>query len=205
VLNGHPHRIATLALALATLTIAAPAASAHHGRPDPVAHMALRSSACANANAPATQATKQAMRKAVVCLINKQRSSRHLPALTEQSQLERSAQGWTNKMVTHDDFTHGAAFWTRIQATGFDWQFAGENIASGFATPQQVVTAWMGSEGHCRNILDPQYLSVGTGVSSRPVASAASGAATWTQDFGTTLAQHAPSANWAPANGCPHN
>jgi uncharacterized protein YkwD len=188
-----------------TLTLAAPAASAHHPQPDPVAHIALSSNSCANANTPAAHATKQAMRKAVVCLINKQRTARHLPALQEQSQLERSAQGWTNTMVAHDDFTHGAEFWTRIQAAGFDWQFAGENIASGFATPREVVTAWMASQGHCRNILDPQYASVGTGISSRAVGSAASGAATWTQDFGTTLAQHAPSDNWGPANSCPGN
>jgi uncharacterized protein YkwD len=203
VLNVRPHRIATLAIA--ALTLATPAASAHHRRPDPVAHIALSSNVCANANTPATQAGKQAMRKAVVCLINRQRSSRHLPALSEQTQLQRSAQGWTNTMVTHNSFTHGTAFWTRIQATGFDWQFAGENIASGFATPRDVVTAWMGSQGHCRNILDPQYASVGTGISSRPVAGVASGPATWTQDFGTTLTQHAPSGNWAPANGCPYN
>jgi uncharacterized protein YkwD len=200
---SRPHRIATLALA--TLTIAVPTASAHQKRPDPIARIALSSSACANANTPAAKASKQAIREAVVCLINKQRTAHHLPALNEQSQLQRSAQEWTNTMVHRNDFTHGAEFWTRIQAAGFNWQFAGENIASGFATPREVVTAWMGSQGHCRNILDPQYASVGTGVASRPVASAASGSATWTQDFGTTLAQHAPSANWAPANGCPYN
>ena len=73
-------------------------------------------------------------------------------------------------------------------------------LATGFATPQQVVTAWMASPGHCRNILDPQYASVGTdGVSSLPVLSAASGPATWTQDFGLTMTQNDPSHNWGPA------
>jgi len=142
------------------------------------------------------------MRKAVVCLINQQRTSRHLPALLEQPQLERSAQGWTNKMVLQNIFTHGAAFWTRIAAVGYDWQLAGENIATGFSTPQEVVNAWIASPGHCRNILDPQYASVGTGVSALPVHSAASGPATWTQDFGLTMTQDAPSHDWRPADGC---
>jgi len=144
------------------------------------------------------------MRKAVVCLVNKQRTARGLPALTEQSQLQRSAQSWTNTMVLQNSFTHGAAFWNRIQAVGYDWQAAGENIATGFATPEEVVNAWMGSTGHCRNILNPQYVSVGTGVLARPVPSAASDAATWTQDFGLTMNQNAPSHNWGPANGCPY-
>ncbi len=199
-----PYRIA--ALALATLTIAPAAAGAHSRKqPDPIAHMATSSSACANANTPATQATKRVMRKAVVCLINQQRTSRHLPALHEQSQLERSAQSWTNTMVLQNIFTHGTAFWKRISAVGYDWQVAGENIATGFATPQQVVTAWMASPGHCRNILDPQYASVGTGVSSLPVLSAASGPATWTQDFGLTMTQTDPSHNWGPADHCPYS
>jgi uncharacterized protein YkwD len=199
--STRPYRIA--AIALAALTIAPAAAGAHSRKaPDPIAHMAISSSACANANTPATQATKQEMRKAVVCLINQQRTSRHLPALREQPQLERSAQSWTNTMVLQNIFTHGTAFWNRISAVGYDWQVAGENIATGFSTPQQVVGAWMASAGHCRNILDPQYASVGTGVSSLPVLSAASGPATWTQDFGLTMTQTDPSHNWGPADRC---
>jgi len=214
----HSHRIsriAALALPLfATATIAVPAAQAHPRMPDPIAHMALTtdpvahmalSPQCANANTPAVSATKDAMRNAVVCLINEQRSERKLPILHEQPQLERSAQSWTNTMVRQNSFTHGTDFSNRISAAGYDWQTAGENIASGFATPQAVVDAWMASPGHCRNILDPQYASVGTGVSSSPVKSAASHPATWTQDFGLTMSQSAPSHNWAPADSCPDN
>jgi uncharacterized protein YkwD len=199
-----PRSLRIAALAVAALSIAAPAAGAH-SRPDPIAHIATaHSTSCADANTPATQASKQAMRKAVVCLVNKQRTARGLPALGEQSQLQRSAQNWTDTMVLQNSFTHGTAFWNRIQAVGYDWQAAGENIATGFATPQEVVNAWMGSTGHCRNILNPQYVSVGTGVLARPVTSAASDAATWTQDFGLTMNQSAPSHNWGPANGCPY-
>ena len=196
-----PLRIA--ALSLAALSIAAPAAGAH-SRPDPIAHVAARAIVCANANTPAISSSKQAMRAAVVCLVNKQRTARGLLALHEQPQLERSAQNWTSTMVLQNIFTHGAAFWNRIQAVGYDWQAAGENIATGFATPQEVVNAWMGSTGHCRNILNPQYVSVGTGVVAQPVLSVASDAATWTQDFGLTMNQNAPSHNWGPANGCPY-
>jgi uncharacterized protein YkwD len=168
---------------------------------DPVARIATNGArSCANANTAATHATKSAMRAAVVCLINKQRTERGLPALHEQAQLQRSAQAWTSTMVDQNNFSHGTAFWNRIQATGYDWQTLGENIATGFTTPAEVVTAWMGSPGHCRNILNPNYVSVGTGVLAQPVLSGANGGATWTQDFGRTMSQNAPSTNWAPAN-----
>ena len=106
-------------------------------------------------------------RAAVVCLINRQRTSRGLPALTANSRLDRSAQGWTNEMVSHHEFTHGADFAERISAAGFRWSQAGENIASGFPTPASVVAGWMASTGHCENILDPAFREVGTGVSAR--------------------------------------
>jgi uncharacterized protein YkwD len=199
--TSRPHTI--VAVALTALTFAAPAAAAHHN-PDPIAHIAVATRTCANANTPATNATKQAMRKAVVCLINKQRTAHHLPALKEQSQLDRSAQGWTNTMVARNVFTHGTSFSSRITAAGYDWQTAGENIASGFATPQDVVTAWMGDPGHCQNILNPEYASVGTGVSPKAIRSVASGSGTWTQDFGLAMTQSAPSHNWAPADHCPY-
>jgi len=44
------------------------------------------------------------LQEAVVCLINQQRTHRHLPRLHENQRLNRSAQGWTDVMVRQDDF-----------------------------------------------------------------------------------------------------
>jgi hypothetical protein len=63
----------------------------------------------------------------------------------------------------------------------------------------------MASTGHCQNILSPSYTVVGTGVNRHAVVSAASGPATWTQDFALRIGQSAPSSNWGPANGCPYH
>lgn len=144
------------------------------------------------------------MRSAVVCLIDRQRAAHRLPALHASALLDRSAQGWTNEMVSSGDFTHGSDFAARISAVGFDWSSAGENIASGFPTPRSVVRAWMGSTDHCRNILSPQYRDIGTGVSRHAVRGAATGPATWTQDFALPMGQRAPSGNWGPADRCPY-
>jgi uncharacterized protein YkwD len=193
---------AALTLLAATLIVAVPGASAHTVR-----HHAKRAHAaqgCANADTPAVGASTSAIQAAVVCLINVQRISRHLPALTENSRLDRSAQGWTNTMIRSGAFWHGANFATRITAVGFDWSQAGENIATGFTTPRSVVNAWMGSTGHCQNILDPSFSDVGTGVGRNPAGKASSGGAAWTQDFGLPMGQRLPSTNSAPSNGCPY-
>lgn len=107
-------------------------------------------------------------------------------------------------MVSSDQFTHGTNFAGRISAAGYVWRSAGENIATGYATPRAVVHAWMGSTGHCENILNPTFREVGTGISSRPVKGYATGAGTWTQDFALGMNQSPPSGNTGPMNGCPY-
>ncbi len=42
-------------------------------------------------------------------------------------------------------------------------RYKGENIASGFGTPQRVVEGWMNSEGHRKNILNTNYSRIGVG------------------------------------------
>jgi uncharacterized protein YkwD len=160
---------------------------------------------CDNADTPATSGAASALDTAVVCLINQQRVSRGLPALRDSSQLDSSAQSWTDQMVSMEDFTHGTDFAGRISAAGYDWQDAGENIATGYPTPREVVAAWMASPDHCRNILDPSFRDVGTGVNPAPVVGWASGPATWTQDFGLTMSDSPLSSNTAPQSGCPYS
>jgi uncharacterized protein YkwD len=157
---------------------------------------------CTEASTPIAASTASAMRAAVVCLINQQRTSRGLPALNADSQLDRSAQDWTDELVSHHEFTHGADFAERISATGFRWSQAGENIAGGFLTPAAVVAGWMGSTGHCENILSPAFREVGTGVSARATIVSPG---TWTQDFGLRMGQRPESGNDGPAAGCPYS
>jgi uncharacterized protein YkwD len=107
-------------------------------------------------------------------------------------------------MVATGNFWHGLDFAARITAVGFIWQDAGENIATGFESPQDVVSAWMASKDHCENILDPHYTKIGTGISRHPVGSFASGPSTWTQDFALPMLGKAPSGDTGPQHGCPY-
>ncbi len=185
------HVVGAFAAALGlTAAALAPAASAH-AQPG-----------CAHANTPIRAVSRAQLQASVICLINRQRTQRHLPRLRESQRLNRSAQGWTNVMVSHHLFSHGADFAARITAVGFAWSLAGENIATGYPTPASAVRAWMASPGHCRNILTPSFADAGTGVSAR-AATRFGRPGTWTQDFGLPMGQRAESANWGPANRCP--
>ena len=62
----------------------------------------------------------------------------------------------------------------------------------------------MASTDHCRNILDPTYADIGTGVNAHAVGNFASGPSTWTQDFGLWVGHNSPSNNHGPQNGCPY-
>jgi uncharacterized protein YkwD len=162
------------------------------------------SNRCGHANSPITVTSRHDLQKAVVCLINRQRAQRRLPPLHTNQRLNRSAQGWTNTMVSRAAFTHGRDFSARISAAGFNWSMAGENIAIGYTTPAQVVSGWMASSGHCQNILSPSFADVGTGVSTRSSDGSASSGGSWTEDFGLPMGAHAPSNNSGPAHGCPY-
>ncbi len=193
--------VGSAALAVVPAATATTASHKHHRRRH---HHAGVDRACAGADASVGHASPQLLRSAVVCLINQERSLHHLPPLQASPLLNRSAQGWTNAMVSSDQFTHGTNFASRISAVGYVWRSAGENIATGFATPRGVVHAWMGSTGHCENILNPTFRNIGTGVSNRPVKGYATGAGTWTQDFALGMHSSPPSGNTGPMNGCPY-
>jgi uncharacterized protein YkwD len=187
------------------MLILLPAVAAPAGARIPNAAVsAHRARACPNANRPATRSTIPTMRTAVVCLINQERAAHGLPALRADDRLNNSAQSWSNRMVATHSFTHGTNFAARISAAGFRWSSAGENIATGFMTPRQVVNGWMASMGHCENILSPSYRDVGTGVNRHAIGGYSSGPATWTQDFALPMGKSAPSRSVGPMDHCPY-
>ena len=158
---------------------------------------------CTDATTAATRLSPVAARSAVRCLINEQRADHGLPALRSSGRLARSAQSWINKLVVTDAFDHGNIA-ARVLAAGVKFAYAGEDLATGQATPSQVVSVWMASPDHCRNILSPEFTEFGTGVSPHPILGWATGPSTWAADFARPLGHRARSHNWRPANGCPY-
>lgn len=74
----------------------------------------------------------------------------------------KSADMASNNYFSHTSPTYGSPF-DRIKAAGINYRAAGENIAQGQRTPQQVVQAWMQSPGHRQNILNANYTHIGVG------------------------------------------
>ena len=103
----------------------------------------------------------------VIRLVNIERAKYGLSALTEDWELSRVARYKSQDMkdkryFSHTSPTYGSPF-DMMKSFGLSYRTAGENIAMGQRTPQQVVNAWMNSSGHRANILNSSYKKIGVG------------------------------------------
>jgi uncharacterized YkwD family protein len=125
------------------------------------------SGAAQNQNSTATSGTVSQYVQQVINLTNQQRTKNGLPALKADAQLSGVAQKKAldmqqNHYFSHTSPTYGSPF-DMMRDFGVTYQAAGENIAQGQRTPQEVVTAWMNSEGHRENILSAKFTHIGVG------------------------------------------
>jgi hypothetical protein len=58
----------------------------------------------------------------------------------------------------------GHAPWSFMEASGYSYAKAGENLAFGFSSSDSVLAGWMNSPKHRDNILNPVYEEVGFGL-----------------------------------------
>lgn len=105
--------------------------------------------------------------KQVVDLTNAERAKEGLKPLEMHSPLMEVAQAKSEDMAKNNYFSHtsptyGSPF-DQIKSAGISYRSAGENIAQGQRTPQQVVQAWMESPGHRQNIMNANYTHIGVG------------------------------------------
>jgi uncharacterized YkwD family protein/spore coat assembly protein SafA len=106
----------------------------------------------------------------VMDLTNEERAKNGLSPLTWNWQVARVARYKSSDMrnknyFSHQSPTYGSPF-SMLESFGVSYRSAGENIAAGQATPEEVVKAWMNSEGHRKNILNPGYTEIGVGYTS---------------------------------------
>ncbi|HHV97656.1 MAG TPA: SafA/ExsA family spore coat assembly protein [Clostridiaceae bacterium] len=110
----------------------------------------------------------KALENEVIRLTNQQRAKYGLPALQANWELSRVARYKSQDMVNknyfgHNSPTYGSPF-RMMESFGLRFTAAGENIAMGQQTAQQVVNAWMSSPGHRSNILSTAYNQIGVGL-----------------------------------------
>lgn len=113
-------------------------------------------------NAPTTQSTFATQ---VVHLVNQERAKAGLNALTSNGalttmSLDKAKDMYNRNYFDHTSPTYGSPF-DMMKTYGIQFSYAGENIAKGQRTPQEVMTAWMNSAGHRQNILNSHYTKIG--------------------------------------------
>lgn len=119
---------------------------------------------------PVTQVetnSEQAFEYRVVELTNAERAKYGLKPLELNEELARVASLKSQDMAANNYFDHhsptyGSPF-DMMNHFGIHYSYAGENIAAGQRTPEEVVQAWMESPGHRANILNENFTQIGVG------------------------------------------
>ena len=115
----------------------------------------------------------------VVTSVNAARATQGCKPLKVAKRLNRAAQGHANDMARTQLFSHtsadGRTWVTRIRNAGWK-RPGGENVARGYDSVASVMTGWMNSPEHRRNILNCKFNYIGVGHSAVGDY--------WVQDFG---------------------
>ncbi len=102
------------------------------------------------------------------------------PALKWNNKLDNAAYEHSYDLAQSNTFSHtgsgtasditaleehldrGSKFYERIRHHGYtSYRTVGENIAAGYDSAQEVVDAWLESDHHCANLMNPKFTEVG--------------------------------------------
>lgn len=104
----------------------------------------------------------------LLLLTNEKRQENGESPLVLNSQLSQAALNKANDMFAKNYWAHnapdGTTPWVFIKGSGYNYVYAGENLARGFTTAPDVVNAWMASPEHKKNVLSPNYKDIGFAV-----------------------------------------
>ncbi|MCM3593431.1 CAP domain-containing protein [Brevibacillus borstelensis] len=121
------------------------------------------------AKAPASNtvnASSQFARE-VANLVNQERAKAGLAPLAYDAALEKVALAKAadmdqNNYFDHNSPTYGSPF-DMMKRFGVSYMTAGENIAMGQRSAEEVMQQWMNSDGHRKNIMNPNFTKIGVG------------------------------------------
>lgn len=109
----------------------------------------------------------------LLVLTNQDRANAGLPSLQMNAQLTAAAEAKAQDMFAKGYWAHfapdGTSPWDFIRAQGYNYVYAGENLARGFTTSSSVVNAWMASPEHRANMLSHNYNDVGFAIEQGPL------------------------------------
>ena len=129
---------------------------------------------------PSEDGSNDSFTAQVAELVNQERAKAGLAPLQVDSRAEEAAS--VRAQEIERSFSHtrpdGSSFSSALSQSGVSFTGAGENIAYGQRTPEEVMKTWMNSQGHRANILNKDYTSIGVGYHQ-----SSNGTGYWTQLF----------------------
>ena len=125
-----------------------------------------------------TQVTKNTAisTSTIISLSNTDRTTAGLKNLKSNKTLEKAAQMKAEDMAKKSYFAHNSpecltvlkvncrTSWFYFDAVGYNYQYAGENLAQGYSNSMDIEKAWMNSKLHKENILNSNYKEIGIGI-----------------------------------------
>ncbi len=131
--------------------------------------------------AAACQADDDAFRQAMVAAVNAARRRapacggepmEPVPGLDWSPALGAAAQAHARDMAANDFLDHAGSDGRRVDRrasdAGYEWRAIGENVGAGARDVAQAVDHWLGSPGHCRNLLNGDYSEFGAACARAP-------------------------------------
>lgn len=104
----------------------------------------------------------------IIELTNSQRAAAGLSPLKENLILSEAAKRKAGDMFAFNYWAHvspsGRDPWAFFKEAGYNYIYAGENLARDFRDPDSVVAAWMNSPTHKENLLSEKYQEIGVAV-----------------------------------------
>lgn len=109
---------------------------------------------------------EQSYAEQVVDLVNKERTAAGLSELAIDEELMAIAQRRADEITEYFSHTRpdgSSSCFSLYNAAGYSYRTAGENIAYGYNSPENVMSGWMNSSGHKANILSGNFTKIGVG------------------------------------------
>ena len=107
-------------------------------------------------------------RASVVAAMNDYRAQHNLPALREDVRLNAAAGDRMKDMEDQGYWAHqspdGRSPFVWLALRGYEFHYAGENLATGFETTELLIIGWLESSGHRANILSPHFEDCGIAI-----------------------------------------
>jgi uncharacterized YkwD family protein len=136
-------------------------------KPSGTATPATPSGTVTDAKTPTGTGTLSSQGSRILQLANAERAKVGAPALKSNTDLNKLATMKSQDMVENNYFSHqsptyGSPF-DMMKTYGVSYMYAGENLAIN-SDADKAHNAWMGSEGHKKNLLNPDFTEIGIGL-----------------------------------------